>query len=338
MIPQYSFAYDENLVSLEVSRPCAINYGNIMIQTYGSFVGYYDLKSKVIRSENYMGPVNVINPDPGGGGLVVNWKSPVSTGAYVYNSHGHRLVNLEPVIDKLPKEYTGRSGMVHHDFIRTKWGTLLFIYGYWVNAHSMDDLIVEVNNRGEILKILSLGNLILGDDQNITGLGFWKENWIHTNSLDTRYRGNKKVILVSLRNLDRLVEIYWDDNTIRRFIGYGILQHAHHAKYFWKNNEKRILVYNNGVYRNKTGIIEFDEKGEYVNEIMTHFFSSAFGSSQLLPNGNYLVTQGTGKVHEITSDGYVCRTFKYQRKEYVPFMKGEYTFVYRAIWNRNIGY
>ena len=90
--------------------------------------------------------------------------------------------------------------------------------------------------------------------------------------------------------------------------GAGNLDRPHRPVLLESGN---ILIFDNGWHRNYSRIVELDPLTkkivwEYMSEPRNRFFSKGGGSSQRLPNGNTLITEGhKGHIFEITHNGEV---------------------------------
>ncbi len=140
---------------------------------------------------------------------------------------------------------------------------------------------------------------------------------LHTNSIKIMDRDiegfcKKGDWLISIRELDFIgildvgkKEFVWQWNE-------GELDRQHYPTLLENGN---VLVFDNGVHRNFSRVIELDPLSkkvvwEYKAEPREDFFAPWMGSCQRLPNGNTLITESTkGRVFEVTREGEVVWDF-----------------------------
>ncbi len=119
-------------------------------------------------------------------------------------------------------------------------------------------------------------------------------------------------LLVSVRNLDRVVVLDQDTGKAVWSWGEAELQRAHHATPL---DNGHIQIFDNGTRRGYSRIVEVAPRsGEitwsYEASPRDAFYSSACGSSQRLPNGNVLISEtNRGRAFEVDSNGDVVWTF-----------------------------
>lgn len=235
--------------------------------------------------------------------FVLSW--PVG---YVEQLSSERLLNLSrgrlQEIDGTGKvlwEYKVPGALVHHDVIPSGNGTY---YTLVQKVHPELDLwydeIHEVSPEdGVVWTWNSLDHL---DPSEPTGCELphdWsgKTDWLHANSLDLYPNGD---LLVSLRNLNKIVRVSRKTGRITWSWGEGILGHAHSVKFLDNGN---ITIFDNGYHRQRgkhcdpkcsSRAIEIDPKsGEIVWEYHDEkLFSQGFGDVDRLANGNTLITYG----------------------------------------------
>jgi hypothetical protein len=129
----------------------------------------------------------------------------------------------------------------------------------------------------------------------------------HTNSIQILPRGIRHVapagsILLSVREINRIVIL---DAAARQVLwewGTGWLQGQHHATLLDNGN---ILVFDNGVYRKKSRVLELNPVRKRVvwSYSDEDLFTEYRGAAQRLPNGNTLITESdSGHVIEVTRD------------------------------------
>jgi len=127
---------------------------------------------------------------------------------------------------------------------------------------------------------------------------------------DARFRAGN--LLVCFRNVNRILILDQDDFAVRWSWGAGELEGAHMPSMLPDGN---ILVFDNGVRRKSTRVIELEPVGErivwcYQGDPPESFYSELRGSAQRLPNGNTLICEADrGHVIEVTSAGEVVWEF-----------------------------
>lgn len=221
-------------------------------------------------------------------------------------------------------EWMPDSGLIHHDFVRTVRNTTLTILRFRQGAVRHDE-IVEVDRGGAIVwRWNSLDHLDRLADRGPAEHG---SDWLHTNSVSLFSDGD---LLVSLRNLNRLVRIDYPSGEIVWSWGEEVLGHQHAAEVLPDGN---ILVFDNGVYRTSelcdddscsSRALEIDPA---TGEVVWLFegdglLSIGFGDVDRLPNGNTLITFGwIARILEVTPAGRVVWDFQSEIEGYVPFFE-----------------
>ena len=123
---------------------------------------------------------------------------------------------------------------------------------------------------------------------------------------DSRFRAGN--ILTCLRNVNQIAVLDRDTKEILWVWGEGVLEWPHHPTLLANGN---ILIFDNGVYRKYTRVIEVDPlteaiEWEYKGDPPESFYSYGKGSAQRLPNGNTLICDGdNGRAIEVTNDGRI---------------------------------
>jgi hypothetical protein len=123
---------------------------------------------------------------------------------------------------------------------------------------------------------------------------------------DGRFR--KGNLLTCFRNVNQIAVLDRDNWNILWVWGEGVLEEPHHPTL---TDEGTILIFDNGVHREYSKIIEIDPLTletvwEYASDPPEEFFSPTKGSAQRLPNGNTLVCDGdSGRSFEVTRDGEI---------------------------------
>lgn len=204
----------------------------------------------------------------------------VGSSAMVYDQTGTRV---------LAKYAASLPGDVHHDIIRTPEGNIAFLVrDYLTPGGVSDDLYVEIDWTGTVIKQFSLNTALWGDPAGSAGLG---EQWLHSNSLDYYPNGD---LLVSLRNRDELGRFDRDTGEVIETWGSEVLGLQHHAKIM---PDESVTVFNNGVGYGETKVTHFDSDASHT-VLVNHglgWFAESFGSVELLPNGNWLICDGRSK-------------------------------------------
>ena len=145
----------------------------------------------------------------------------------------------------------------------------------------------------------------------------WHFDIIHTNSIEAMDRDiegfcKKGDWLISMRDLDLIVILDPEKEEFVWSWGPGELSMQHDARLLENGN---VLVFDNGCSRGFSRIIELEPLTnkivwEYKSNPPETFYSALRGSSQRLPNGNTLITEGNkGHVFEVTSKGKVVWDF-----------------------------
>jgi len=145
---------------------------------------------------------------------------------------------------------------------------------------------------------------------------------------DDRFRAGN--ILVCLRNVHLILVLDQDTHEITWSWGPGDVIFPHMPTMLENGN---ILVYDNGVWEDRSRIIELDPVTEeivwlYEADPPESFFSKRRGSNQRLPNGNTLIAESEkGRVFEVTPDGEIVWEFwnpelsEKRRKRIYRFMR-----------------
>jgi hypothetical protein len=123
---------------------------------------------------------------------------------------------------------------------------------------------------------------------------------------DARFReGN---LLICYRNLDQIAIFDPESGEFVWSWGYGDLDRPHYPVML---ETGRILVFDNGTFREWSRVLELDPETEeivweYVADPLESFYSEAGGSAQRLPNGNTLITETMkGRVFEVSAEGEI---------------------------------
>lgn len=134
-----------------------------------------------------------------------------------------------------------------------------------------------------------------------------RKEWTHLNSIELTPDGDW---LLSFRLTDTVMIVDGTTGDVRWRYGPAGLSHQHHATWLENGN---ILVFDNGCHRRESPshstVIEIDRATKkvvwsYKAEPILAFFSFMVGSSERLPNGNTMITEGaTGRLFEVTAEG-----------------------------------
>jgi hypothetical protein len=119
-------------------------------------------------------------------------------------------------------------------------------------------------------------------------------------------------LLICLRNVNQVVVLERGTYRILWSWGQGILEWPHHPTML---PDGHILVFDNGVNRRYSRVLEVDPEGEsivweYQADPPDAFFSNARGAAQRLSNGNTLITESDrGRVFEVAQEGDIVWTW-----------------------------
>lgn len=237
-----------------------------------------------------------------------------------------------------------KETLVHHEALRSPRGSTFTLQQWYSEEWDLkNDVIIEVDESGSIIwRWDSLDHLDPSKDRDPQASEFGGDpsnDWLHTNAIDLFPDGD---LLVSLRNLNRIVRIDYPSGEIVWSWGEGILGHQHAPEILENGN---ILLFDNGIHQTRdrycakspcaSRVLEIDpETGEIVWRFEPDtFFSAAFGDADRLPNGNTLITIGVpAQVWEVTPDGdLVWRLWSFDRVLVGWYEGGEHiNFLYRA--------
>jgi len=123
---------------------------------------------------------------------------------------------------------------------------------------------------------------------------------------DARFRAGN--LLTCFRNVNQIAVLDRDTMEIVWAWGEGDLEWPHHPTML---DDGSILIFDNGVVREYTRVIELDPitetiTWEYVGDPPESFYSPTRGSVQRLPNGNTLICEGDrGRCFEISRAGEI---------------------------------
>jgi hypothetical protein len=216
----------------------------------------------------------------------------------------------------------------HHDFDAADDGRIYALTERAVNATDkwpytpfLDQCLVVLSPGGEITKELCFSELISKNDSLRKLLKDGMGDIFHVNTLslirrdvydDGRLMFRRGDILACIRNMDTIVVVDLEREEIKWFWGGGVLEQPHQPVL---EDDGRILVFDNGVRRNYSRILEVSPATgqvtwEYAADPPNSFFSTNMGGIQALPNGNILVTESQkGHVFEISREGGIVWDF-----------------------------
>ena len=298
---------------LKRCRPESMSPGYTLVYPLEGSTLYWFHECKVVRTMDMPGRVGVVRQAEGS----------------IYGLVGSSILAFGPDGERQFAVYNDYlPGPAHHDVILTSRGTYMALTKVRVGEGIFDDVIVEVTTSGEILWTWSVNEHLLGAPDGSSALE--GEGWIHSNSLDLYDDGD---ILLSARNLDMLVRIDYPTGDTMWTRGQDILSKQHHANL---TPEEQVAVFDNGNRGKESGALLFDPDGQVALEQRLGFFSDAFGSAELQPNGNWLVVDGRGgRVLEYTEDfSRIVFELKLLRGNYVPYARDPddpiRAFLYRA--------
>jgi hypothetical protein len=212
----------------------------------------------------------------------------------------------------------------HHDFLVTPEHNFIYLTYKTVNVDNQDlcvDEIVERDANGnELWRWSAAGHYAelggLSVDEYISGCGY---DWTHSNSISMNVdsQGNK-FILLSMRNLDRIIKIDYPSGNIIWQLGKGLdftfdgsetedLQwflHQHSASYL--SDISSVLLFDNGNDRYKTFSENFSRAIMYeLDEVnMTAkikwkydigYYAEHAGKVQRITDGTFLITLPTDR-------------------------------------------
>lgn len=180
-----------------------------------------------------------------------------------------------------------------------------------------DDSIAVIDND-TIVRDVSLYEVFKDNSllqQNIKEIiktdGNYNQDLLHANTVEPLARdipgiAKKGDLLVCIRNLNLIAIL--DQNTSRILWQWGqdTLEQPHYPSLLDDGN---ILVFDNGVFRNYSHVIEVNPQTReivwtYGADPKTRFFTKERGACQRLPNGNTLITESNeGHVFEVTLNG-----------------------------------
>jgi hypothetical protein len=223
----------------------------------------------------------------------------------------------------------------HHDVVPLADGRLLVLAMRTRSLPALhpdrpirDDELSILSSQGEILDTHSLydvlskgrslnparepiGDTATGDSAEIP-IDYFHANairWLDDAELASRHPlYSRRNVIVTIRNLDRVVIFDWDRAELVWMWGPGELSGPHDASVLPNGN---ILIFDNGVQRKPQAsrVVELnplsgDIEWEYRAPTPGDFFTLSRGASQRLANGNTLITESdSGRAFEVTPNG-----------------------------------
>ena len=193
--------------------------------------------------------------------------------------------------------------------------------GRWSTYEHLEEIIQALNPAPFLDTVLdSALAQIPHDGQRVESLkqnigNQYRYDYFHTNTItilpptplgerDRRFQAGN--LLICFRNIDQIAVMEPDSGRILWSWGLGELQGPHHPTML---DNGHILVFNNGVKRISSSIVELDPaSGEIVWEYQADppgsFYSFSRGSAQRLPNGNTLAcVSDKAYAFEVTPEG-----------------------------------
>ncbi len=156
-------------------------------------------------------------------------------------------------------------------------------------------------------------------------LMYGRRDWTHIN---TAFRTLQGTTLLSLRNLDLIVEVDKDNNVLWTF-GALVLKHPHTATRLLNGNT---LIFDNGNGR----VVEVSPSHEIVWEY-GGLYSPIMGGVQRLPSGDTLITESnTGVLLVVSPEGRTLWTLKVPKDSSTWGLdRSKISGIYRAWWYPN---
>lgn len=214
----------------------------------------------------------------------------------------------------------GEDVFLHHDSIVLPNENYLSIAKVKHPNGASDDVLVEFTAVGEIAKQLSVSEIMLGrpDAALSLPLGDMTEDWLHTNSLALGPDG----LIVSVRNLSTVLVLDWETGEVVRSFGPDFLSQPHDIE--WEDDISAYTAFDNGVAGGASSIAVIERDGRLRSRIPMPFFARAYGSVEVLENGNWLVLNGmAAEVYEFAASGEIVAQFQLAERHPIPFLRDE---------------
>lgn len=242
-------------------------------------------------------------------------------GRLFYNIYGSikavdYMGNEEVVLD-----LSSIGEMSHHDFLITPEGNYMYLTHSTINADNqnwcIDEIVERDTNGNELWRWSSadysykLGGLVANNQSYIPGCGY---DWTHSNSIDLNTdREGRKFIILSIRNLNRVIKIDYPSGEIIWQLGDGLdftfdgsepedlqwFYGQHSASYY--SDISSILLFDNGNLRyedptenfSRVVMYELDEENMTAKitwEYDFEDFAQKSGNVKKLLYGDFLIT------------------------------------------------
>jgi hypothetical protein len=292
-------------------------------------IAYFIDKDQIVQTLITYGHINVMRPYRNGLVGIVNQK-PIDI------SKGKDQISFE----NKKKLWMNTPGAFHHDILKTRRDTYFtlgrqFFYpksNHWdrwrpellkemgsnmrITDLLSDDLIIEFNKQGEVIWTWSVNENLLGGKAKAIELSIYKENWVHTNSLDEFNNGD---ILLSARNLNEIVRVSYPEGEVVWRKGKNVLSLQHHVCIL---DDDSILVFDNGEKSKTSRMVHFAKNGNIIDRLDFPFYAYAYGSLHILQNGNILTVDGPkGIIYEFSRNPLkIVRTIRLLKKNFIPWM------------------
>ena len=216
----------------------------------------------------------------------------------------------------------------HHDISLTPDGRLLTLV---LNRRRIpeidpasdvaDDLITLLSQDGKVVESASLYDILVASQvpfafQRVVAKPHEKGRLIdlfHTNAARWTEGGS---ILLTVRHQDEIMIVDWPTRRLVWHGGRSVLSGPHEASLL---ADGRILVFDNGLSRGWSRVVELDPKDParlvQFAPGPSKFFSRVMGSCQRLPNGNTLIVNSeAGAAFELTPQGRPVWTYEGTRQ------------------------
>lgn len=288
----------------------------------GDAAYWLDRAGRVRHVLELPGDTLVVKQD-GEGVLTISYGLPRDYGPDGANRISSRraLANIRKTLHCSPD--AANPAHLHHDITRSSRGTYFLIVACGLNKIVWDDVLVEINRAGDVTWHLSLLNAMYDDPTDVPSVR--GEHWLHTNSLQQMPDGN---LLVSLRDVDTIVEIgYPSGKLLRSYRSDGLSQQ--HSAFLTPSGN--INVFDNGYESKRSAAVLLSRTGKVLGRHELGFYSSIYGSAERLPDGNWLVADGThGRVLEYDTQWKPVFELDWQGKNWVTFLHGMRSQFYRV--------
>lgn len=131
------------------------------------------------------------------------------------------------LLGKISKEYTIKDGY-HHDYFEMENGNLLISSNNFGN-NTVEDYIIEIDNKGNIVKEIDLTKII--DIEQGKNQSWIEYDWFHNNSI--WYDKNTNSITLSGRHQDAVINIDYDTFELNWILGNKTNWDLKYHKYFF---------------------------------------------------------------------------------------------------------